>query len=216
MTDTSRSYESDTIRVRFTPGRCIHAARCVSGLRTVFDRDRRPWIDPNRAEAQAIADVVAQCPSGALQYERLDGGTAEMPDAANSVRIVANGPAHLRGTLVVQRADGSDRRNETRLALCRCGASANKPFCDGSHAKVGFTDPGVVTREMSSDPPAAGTLAITPRANGSVLLEGPFAVIDGSGRTVGSLPKCGLCRCGHSKNKPFCDASHKAAGFQAD
>jgi len=216
MADTTRSYEGNTIRVHFTAARCIHAARCVHGLRAVFDPDRRPWIDPGMADAGAIADVVAQCPSGALRFERLDGGAAETPDATNTVRIVPDGPVYLRGTLTLQRADGSERRDEQRLALCRCGASANKPFCDGSHAKAGFTDPGVVTREMSDEPPAPGGLTITPRVNGSVLVEGPFAVIDGSGRTAGSLPKAGLCRCGHSKNKPFCDGSHKAAGFQAD
>jgi CDGSH-type Zn-finger protein/uncharacterized Fe-S cluster protein YjdI len=216
MAGKPRSYDSDTVRVLYDQARCIHAARCVHGLNAVFDADRRPWIDPTQGSADAIAAVVTQCPTGALHFERLDGGAPEEPGDTNTVRIMPDGPAYLDGHLTLQQADGSHRANETRMALCRCGASTNKPFCDGTHEKAGFADPGLVTREMSSDPPSKGTLAITPRVNGSVLLEGPFQVVDGTGRIVGSLGRAGLCRCGHSKAKPFCDGSHKAVGFQAD
>jgi CDGSH-type Zn-finger protein/uncharacterized Fe-S cluster protein YjdI len=216
MADKTRTYENDDIRIHYDPVRCIHAARCVHGLRTVFDPDQRPWIDPTRATADEIAAVVATCPTGALQYERKDGGAPEGPADRNTVQIEPDGPVYLRGDITLQRADGTILGTEPRMALCRCGASTHKPFCDGKHAKVGFSDPGTVTREMSSERAPAGPLRVTPRVNGSVLLEGPFEVIDGAGNTVGSLGKAGLCRCGHSQNKPFCDGSHKAAGFVAD
>jgi CDGSH-type Zn-finger protein/uncharacterized Fe-S cluster protein YjdI len=216
MTDRTQSYESDAIRVHYDRARCIHAERCVRGLNAVFDPGRIPWIDPTRGDAAEIAAAVTQCPTGALRFERLDGGAPEEAPATNTVSITADGPVYLRGALTLRRADGSHHSTDTRLALCRCGASTNKPFCDGSHTKTGFRDAGAVTREMSADPPPAGPLALTPRTNGSVLLEGPFQVVDGAGRMVGSLGRAGLCRCGHSKTKPFCDGSHRAAGFQAD
>jgi CDGSH-type Zn-finger protein/uncharacterized Fe-S cluster protein YjdI len=216
MADTTRTYEGDAIRVRYDPARCIHAARCVYGLRAVFNPDERPWIDPTGASADEIAAVVATCPTGALQFDRKDGGNAEAPADRNTVRIEPDGPAYLQGDITLAQSDGTGGTAETRIALCRCGASANKPFCDGSHVKAGFADPGTVTRAMSAEAPPPGTLTVTPRPNGSVLLDGPFEVVDGSGSTVGSLGKASLCRCGHSQNKPFCDGSHKAAGFTAD
>jgi CDGSH-type Zn-finger protein/uncharacterized Fe-S cluster protein YjdI len=215
MADTTKTYESEAIRVQFDPGRCIHAARCVHGLRAVFNHEARPWIDPTEGSADDIAAVVATCPSGALQFARKDGGAAEAPADRNTVHIEPNGPAYVRGAIALQR-DGTSATTETRIALCRCGASTHKPFCDGKHARCGFTDPGTVMREMSAEAPPPGTLTVTPRRNGSVLLEGPFEVVDGTGNTIGSLGKASLCRCGHSQNKPFCDGSHKAAGFTAD
>ena len=74
MTDKTRTYESDGIQVHFDPTRCIHAARCVDGLATVFDRERRPWIDLTQANADDVASVIVQCPTGALHFERRDGG----------------------------------------------------------------------------------------------------------------------------------------------
>jgi len=134
-----KSYRSNDIVVTFEPRLCIHAERCVHGEPRVFDAKAKPWIQPQHATADAIAAVVRQCPTGALQYERLDGGATEQPDAAPSIHLVAGGPLHVRGEVTVQDAEGRVFRNTTRVALCRCGASANKPFCDGSHTRIGFT-----------------------------------------------------------------------------
>jgi uncharacterized Fe-S cluster protein YjdI len=136
MKDRVKSYASDTIAVRFDPRRCIHSAECVFGLPTVFDPERRPWIDPRGAQADAIAHVVTLCPTGALHFERLDGGPAEEPDAVNRVRVTRNGPLHVRGAIELRAGDDSIVARETRVALCRCGGSRNKPFCDGSHNDV--------------------------------------------------------------------------------
>ena len=135
-----KSYRSDDIVVTFEPRLCIHSERCVHGAPTVFDPKAKPWIQPQHASADAIAAVVAQCPTGALQYERLDGGAPEQPDASPSIHVVPGGPLHVRGEVTVQDAEGRVFRRTTRVALCRCGASANKPYCDGSHTRIGFAD----------------------------------------------------------------------------
>ncbi len=131
-------YESEAIAVIFDPNICIHAARCLQVLPTVFDVSRRKWIELDAASANEIARAVERCPSGALRYERLDGGPAEVPDELASIRLVANGPLYVRGDIPVLDADGGAFTACPRSALCRCGESQNKPFCDNSHRAVRF------------------------------------------------------------------------------
>ena len=133
-----QEYASDAIRVRFDPNRCIHAARCLMGDPEVFDVRRRRWVMPAAGDPGHIAAVIEECPSGALTYERLDGGPQEEPDAAPSVQVVANGPLAVRGRLTIADADGGEFDTGSRVALCRCGASENKPFCDNSHRAIRF------------------------------------------------------------------------------
>ncbi|MDH3271658.1 MAG: (4Fe-4S)-binding protein [Gemmatimonadota bacterium] len=134
-----RSYESDDITVYFDGSRCIHAARCVHGLPTVFNAEARPWIQPTQSSADEIAKVVGQCPSGALTYERRDGGPAEAVQEEVTITAAKDGPLYLRGTISVVDQDGRPVEARGRMALCRCGASKNKPFCDNSHIESGFT-----------------------------------------------------------------------------
>lgn len=70
-----REYKGQSITVTFEARRCRHAAECVRGLPEVFDTARRPWIQPDGAPADRLAEVVRRCPSGALQYRLADGGT---------------------------------------------------------------------------------------------------------------------------------------------
>jgi uncharacterized Fe-S cluster protein YjdI len=135
-----KTYEAAGIHVHFDARRCIHAARCVEGLPAVFDADRRPWIAPEAAPVEAVAEVVRQCPSGALTYERLDGGPAEPIDEKASVATVRDGPLYLRGRCLLTDHEGRSMEAGPRAALCRCGASRNKPFCDKSHVAQGFRD----------------------------------------------------------------------------
>jgi uncharacterized Fe-S cluster protein YjdI/CDGSH-type Zn-finger protein len=133
-----KEYTSPGIVVTFSARRCIHSANCVRGLPEVFDTKKRPWIQPNNAEADTIAEVVMRCPTGALHFRRLDGGPDEpVPD---EVRITAqtDGPLYIRGPVRVYDDDGNLLREDVRLALCRCGHSKDKPFCDESHKTVGF------------------------------------------------------------------------------
>lgn len=124
-----RRYAGDGVTVSFDAARCLHAARCVNGLPAVFDTARRPWIEPGNASAQAIAEVVRRCPSGALHYE-LDDGPPEAPSAPTRVSARPNEPLWLRGDLQINTPDGPI--DETRVALCTCGATANSPFCDAA------------------------------------------------------------------------------------
>jgi Iron-binding zinc finger CDGSH type len=91
------------------------------------------------AGAEAIAAVVEECPTGALHYRRLDGGSQETGDEETTVDPRPNGPLFLRGRLRIVDPEGGVIREDTRVALCRCGGSANKPFCDGTHRRIGFT-----------------------------------------------------------------------------
>jgi CDGSH-type Zn-finger protein/uncharacterized Fe-S cluster protein YjdI len=215
MPEKVRTYESPAIRIVYDPVRCIHAAECVRGLRAVFDPDRRPWIDPSNAAADDVAAVISRCPTGALAYERLDAGPPEPTPSVNVVTVSADGPLLFRGRVIVRRADGTTGA-ELRLALCRCGGSANKPLCDGRHHARAFTDPGDVGRlgEPGFDPD--GPPEVTPQANGPLVVRGRFMLVDGRGEDRGVFDKAAFCRCGASSTKPFCDGSHVAAGFTAD
>jgi uncharacterized Fe-S cluster protein YjdI len=136
-----RHYATEAIDITYDARRCIHAAECVRRLPAVFDTGRRPWILPSGASADAIAAVIERCPSGALHYTRRDGGAAESPTEQTTMTPVPGGPLYVRGLIQLRSADGSLIVEDTRVALCRCGQSQNKPFCDNSHIGTGFDDP---------------------------------------------------------------------------
>ena len=135
-------YANDAIEVHWEPKLCIHSRSCVQRLGQVFDPERRPWIDVDGADPDTIAATVLTCPTGALHFRRLDGGVQEQPLPEMTVEPVPNGPLFVRGRIRIVDADGAVLREDTRAALCRCGASGNKPFCDGSHRRVGFSTRG--------------------------------------------------------------------------
>ncbi len=198
--------------IRFATARCIHARNCVLGLPGVFKANvEGPWIDPDAASPEAIVAAALNCPSGAITYARRDGRAAEAPPAVNLARVRENGPLALHGALSL----GGEAIG-TRTTLCRCGASANKPFCDGSHVAAGFAATGEPASKESK-PLAArdGTLAITAHADGPLQIAGALEIVSGTGRTITRTTEAWLCRCGHSANKPYCDGSHQAAGFRA-
>ena len=131
-------YSGEKAAVSYDVRRCIHAAECVHGLPDVFDPGRKPWIDPDRAEAEQLLQVIMRCPTGALHLERSDDEQAEPTPGRNSAIVERNGPVYLRGDLEIVTGEGEVLLRDTRIALCRCGASENKPFCDGSHVRVEF------------------------------------------------------------------------------
>lgn len=135
----AREYATDKIVVTWEPSFCMHSARCFNLLPQVFDPSARPWVTPGEADADELAEVIMQCPSGALYFRRLDGGPQEEPPAETTVRAARNGPLFQRGRIRVTDNEGNVIREDTRVALCRCGESGNKPFCDGSHRRIGFT-----------------------------------------------------------------------------
>lgn len=136
-------YEGADVTVTFDAGRCIHNAHCVRHLPQVFDTAARPWVQPDGAGAADVLRIVAGCPSGALRATRRDGGDAEAlaPQAQLDVQVARDGPLFVRGALELVDADGAPlAREETRVALCRCGQSQRKPFCDNSHRTAGWRD----------------------------------------------------------------------------
>jgi uncharacterized Fe-S cluster protein YjdI len=128
-TSEKRAYEAPEITVTFEARRCLHAAECVNGLPEVFDTSRRPWIRPDGAPADRLAEVVRRCPSGALQYT-LTRGEAERPDTPTRITRTSAGQLIARGELSLHTEEGP--RVETRAVLCGCGQSRLQPYCDHS------------------------------------------------------------------------------------
>lgn len=218
MSRKLRRYEADGITVTWDARRCIHAGACVRGLPEVFDPDRRPWIEPGNAPAADVARVVQRCPTGALQYEAggdTYGAPPETPAELAEARLAVDGPIYVRGDLSVE-VPGEGVRKETRLALCRCGASADKPFCDGSHVEAGFADAGLVRdgRLVPLPEERSSRVVFSCAENGPILVRGSLRIEAADG-TVVEGEKGALCRCGLSTTKPFCDGSHARGGFEA-
>ena len=215
MEKRTRAYQGTAIEVTYDLKRCIHAAECVRGLPAVFDSQRRPWVQPDAAAADALARVIERCPSGALHYNRRDGGMAEAPTTLARVVPQPDGPLYLRGEIELRAADGTPIANDTRVALCRCGHSANKPFCDGSHHAAGFHDAGALADKTLRVPEqgAPTTLTVTPTENGPLQIAGTFEICDAAGQVCKPGGRAYLCRCGGSGSKPFCDGTHSKIGF---
>jgi uncharacterized Fe-S cluster protein YjdI len=132
----TREYNGDGIRVLWYANRCIHTGACMRGLPEVFNSRRRPWIRMQRAPADAIAETVLRCPTGALHFERSDGGDPDTVAGGVTIEIVPAGPYYVRGEVEIQEEDGTLIRRDSRIALCRCGKSLRMPFCDNSHRAI--------------------------------------------------------------------------------
>ncbi len=213
--DMVRVYADKEIVISYDPRRCIHAAECTHGLPAVFDNACRPWIMPSRARADEIAVVISKCPSGALHFTRLDGGSTEISPDDNTIVPTPMGPLCVRGRIQLRSAKGSLIVEDTRLTLCRCGHSHSKPFCDNSHRDSGFDDPGAVA-EGGEPPTTKDGLSLTASLNGPLLAEGAFTLRDAAGRGQYQAANGELCRCGGSGNKPFCDGTHERIGFRSE
>ncbi len=201
------------IVIHFVAERCIHSRHCVLDHPDVFVPNvQGEWIHPDAANAEALTALAHNCPSGAIRYERLDGGPEEQAPLVNTVHIRENGPLAVHAQLQI-----GDGPQEFRATLCRCGHSQRKPYCDGSHAAAGFQATGEPTTAESMPLSSRnGLLLIKPSPNGPLLLTGNVELVSGTGRTINRVNKTALCRCGHSQNKPYCDGSHNQAGFKSD
>ena len=133
----TKEYATDEIVVEWEPRLCFHSQNCVRSLPQVFDERRRPWVKVDAATADEVEAAVALCPSGALRTRRI-GAPAAKGHQPVEVRASANGPLLVSGVVRVVDADGALLYEGERAALCRCGGSANKPFCDGTHKTNGF------------------------------------------------------------------------------
>ncbi len=206
-----RTYAGDQIEITFDMARCIHARNCFLKLPQVFNPERRPWVDADAASAEEIAAMIRTCPSGALTWRRTDDGADEVPPGINRASVCENGPNAFHGNLEV---DGVALQ---RATLCRCGQSKNMPYCDYSHTEAGFRatgEPEPSGKDTPGEDPVE-VLSLIPHEDGPLEARGALEITSGTGHRLHRGTRAFLCRCGQSKNKPFCDGSHKSAGFKA-
>lgn len=217
MEEDVHRYTGEEGTVSYDVNRCIHARACVEGLSEVFDPDERPWIRPDNADAEAVAAVIRDCPTGALHYEPTDPELEEPIPEENRITVVPDGPLYLHGDLGIETTEGKELLSDTRVALCRCGASGNKPLCDGSHVDIEFEGDGTVDDEgsVTDDEPPDARLELTPIPSGPCMVNGSFEIEGANGEVV-SGTETALCRCGASDSKPFCDGTHKEIGFSGE
>ena len=210
--DGSEIIPGHAIDIHYFGKRCIHARHCVLGLPQVFIGNiEGPWIAPDAASTEDLVTVAHMCPSGAIRYIRHDGGVEEQPPPVNLVQLRENGPLGIRADIVL---DGEPIG--MRAVLCRCGASKNKPFCDGSHNDSHFQATGEpVTKPTEPLAIRNGPLAINPETNGPLVVNGNLELCCGTGRTFDRVTSVRLCRCGGSSNKPYCDNTHRTNGFKS-
>lgn len=210
-------FDGEQVEVSWDGRLCIHVGECTRAKGGLFVSGRDPWGQPDLGQPDYVAEVVRRCPTGALAYKRKDGGAEESTPQRNSVTLSNNGPAYFEGDLRIDGAAADMPGVRRRAALCRCGDSKNKPFCDNTHEKQEFRDRGALgeTGDATLES-TGGPLKITRAPNGPLLVNGNFVIRTASGREGWRGTKAALCRCGASANKPFCDGSHKDAGFEAD
>jgi CDGSH-type Zn-finger protein len=137
--DRLDTYQGKEITIHDNRSICAHAGYCTDGLPAVFRHRQDPFVDPGGADIGDIINIINQCPSGALSYTVEDDSETHIIHDA-SIFIAPNGPYLVKGKAVLLDTAKAKGASETHCTLCRCGASKNKPFCDGSHWDIGFTD----------------------------------------------------------------------------
>lgn len=203
--------------ILFDAKRCIHSRQCVLGRPDVFVPNvDGEWIHPDAATKEEIAALALSCPSGAIRYAWIDKETGEstqpeMAPVVNVARVRENGPLAIHADIEVEGHGAM-----YRATLCRCGASQNKPFCDGSHATAAFLATGEVPLQESAPPKNRnGKLKISTAQNGPLIIEGNLEIVTGTGKTTNRVEKTAFCRCGGSASKPYCDGTHAKNGFRS-
>jgi len=213
----SDDYVPEVVRTKdltlhFDGQRCIHSRHCVLEAPTVFLANTKgAWLHPETVPVEHCVRVAHNCPSGAIRYERHDGGPQETAPEVNVLRVRENGPYAVNAQVDI------DGKAALRATLCRCGRSRRKPYCDNSHRSEPFVASGE-PETIASEPLAerGGPLTITPVLNGPLQLRGSVEICSGTGRAVLRTESARLCRCGGSANKPFCDNTHARIGFRSD
>lgn len=141
MKEVTKHYTNGEVTVVWKNGLCIHSAICIRGLPQVFDVNASPWVNINGASTEQIIAQVKKCPSGALSYfmnAEVKEGEEVKVDAETIVETLKDGPLMVYGNVRIKDSNGQLTQKSNATAFCRCGASGNKPFCDGTHRKIGF------------------------------------------------------------------------------
>lgn len=134
----TKEYSNGEVTVVWEADKCVHSAMCVKGLPSVFQPKERPWIKIDAASTDELVNTVKKCPSGALSYYMNDASDKSAQKLETQVEVLENGPLLVYGTLNVTHKDGSKETKNRTTAFCRCGASQNKPYCDGAHVNHEF------------------------------------------------------------------------------
>lgn len=129
-----KEYKRDSLTVVWQPSKCIHSKACFHGLPNVFNPENRPWIQLDAADIADIESQVKACPSGALSLLGAESKSTEN----TAITVTKGGPLLIEGNLMITTVDGETTEKKGTTALCRCGASKNKPYCDGSHQNIAF------------------------------------------------------------------------------
>ena len=210
------SYPGEQAVVHWDGRLCIHYGDCSRAEGELFVAGRQPWCQPDLAGDEEIRDVITRCPTGALTVVIKGETWSETPASVNTLFVSQDGPLYLSGDISIEGGVDDITGKRVRAALCRCGLSANKPYCDNSHAEGGFKDSGAVGQKGEGNEEKGGELNIKPAPNGPLLVRGSLEIRTASGRAAWHGRSVALCRCGASQNKPFCDGSHKTVGFNSD
>jgi CDGSH-type Zn-finger protein/uncharacterized Fe-S cluster protein YjdI len=212
VVDDVEEIEGEKLTLLYDGKKCIHSRWCVTWGPNVFLANvKGPWIKPDGMDVERLAEIAHVCPSGAIRYRRKDGHADEAAPPVNLVSVREGGPYALRADI---RLDGVPAHY--RATLCRCGASKNKPFCDGSHHEAGFAATGEPPTDKTDMLPVRdGPLSVDPQLDGPLRVRGNLEIISGTGRVVARTTNAKLCRCGGSATKPFCDGTHARIGFRS-
>ena len=213
MSDKTK-FDGEEINVEWDGRLCIHIGECGRSSGDLFVGGRNPWCIPETSTKAEVRVIIERCPSGALTYHD-KAGQQESAAEENTIAVACHGPLYASGKLEIWGIPDDMPGVEYRAALCRCGKSENKPFCDNSHLKAGFDDHGAVGDKGPGLEEKGGKLNVKLRPDGPLLIDGNLTILSGNARVAWQGTETALCRCGASKNKPFCDGSHKKAGFKS-
>jgi CDGSH-type Zn-finger protein len=150
--DRQDDYPARDFHVRDNRGLCAHSGRCTDAAPTAFRTGQEPFVAPAGARADELLRAVKACPSGALGAAIGGVRRPELVDTQRpaAIEVSKDGPYRLTGSIdVVEESAGGTVAPVVRPAdaspehcsLCRCGQSANKPFCSGAHWYADFHDP---------------------------------------------------------------------------
>ncbi|WP_179343878.1 (4Fe-4S)-binding protein [Winogradskyella ursingii] len=133
-----KEYSNGEVTVVWEAEKCVHSGICVKGLPNVFQPDNRPWIKIEAATNDQLVKQVKACPSGALTSYMNGDKDKPKTNFETRIEVMENGPLVFYGDVKVKHKDGSEESKQKTTAFCRCGASSNKPYCDGAHTNSGF------------------------------------------------------------------------------
>ena len=133
-----KEYSNSEITIIWKPEKCIHAGECVKRLPRVYRPRKKPWLIIENATTEELKSQIEACPSGALSYNLKNQENQEIAEPKIKVTVLENGPLLVEGALAIAKSDGTVENKTKTTAFCRCGASANKPYCDGEHKKIDF------------------------------------------------------------------------------